>query len=361
MRKSLRRQEDRRSAGHAAILYSQEELLKIFVKCVPAGVAMFDRDMRYLQVSDRWCSDYSIDRSIALGRTHYELSQDIPERWKEMHRRGLGGETLRADVDRWDREDGTTKWVRWEILPWRTPTGSIGGILVLAEDITDKKVLEGAVSDITQKLIVSEEKERSRIARELHDDIGQRIALLEMGLAQLQQEYPGSRIDRLRKQTSEISSDIQSLSHELHSSTLEYLGLARAISSFCREFSDHRELEVDFQSHDLPGSVPPDISLCLFRVLQEALHNSAKHSRARHIEVRLWATSGEITLTVRDSGMGFKRDAPKQSQGLGLISMRERVRLVKGELSIQSRSGRGTTIRAIVPLHTGRDSITQAA
>jgi PAS domain S-box-containing protein len=355
----MRRKDDQYLAGQAALLQSQEELLKIFVKSVPVGVAMFDCDMRYLQVSDRWCADYSVDSSMVLGRSHYELFPDIPPQWKEMHRRGIEGETLRSEEDRWEREDGTTKWARWEILPWRTPTGIIGGILILAEDITPSKLLEQAILDMGQKLIESQEQERARIARELHDDIGQRLSLLAIEISQLQQDYPGSRMDELWQQTSEIVSDIHSLSHELHSSTLKYLGLDSAIRSFCKEFGQHQKLEVDFRSYDLPGAVPPDISLCLFRILQESLHNSAKHSGARHIEVRLWGTSGEITLTARDSGAGFEHDAAKEHHGLGLMSMQERVRLVKGELSIESQPGRGTTIRACVPLHAGSDSITQ--
>ena len=339
--------------AQAALLQSQEELLKIFVKNVPAGVAMFDRDMRYLQVSDRWCADYSIDSSQVLGRSHYELFPDMPQRWKELHRRGLDGETLRSEEDRWERQDGTTKWVRWEILPWRMPSGIVGGILIFAEDITHRKLLEEAISDMSQKLIVSQEQERTRIARELHDDIGQRLALLSIELEKLQQDHPGSRVGELRKQTSEIATDVQSLSHELHSSALEYLGLVGSMSSFCREFGEHQKVEIDFQSKGLPDSVPPDISLCLFRVLQEALHNSAKHSGARHVEVRLWGTSGEIDLTVRDSGAGFEGEAAKGSRGLGLISMQERVKLVKGNLSIESQPRCGTTIRVRVPFITG--------
>jgi len=146
-----------------ALLQSREELLKIFVKNVPAGVAMFDRDMRYLQVSDRWCADYSVDSSQILGRSHYEVFPDVPEHWKEVHRRGLDGETLRADEDRWNREGSTTVWVRWEVRPWRTADGIIGGILILAEDITHRKQMEDTLSGMNQKLIQSEEKERARI------------------------------------------------------------------------------------------------------------------------------------------------------------------------------------------------------
>jgi signal transduction histidine kinase len=125
---------------------------------------------------------------------------------------------------------------------------------------------------------------------------------------------------------------------------------------FCREFSEQHKVKIDFQTHDLPSPLSPDIPLCFFRVLQEALHKSAKHSRVRHFEVRLWGTSEEIHLTVRDSGRGFDPVAAKSSRGLGLISMEERLKLVKGTLSIESQPKRGTTIHARVPFGSGSDS-----
>jgi signal transduction histidine kinase len=159
-----------------------------------------------------------------------------------------------------------------------------------------------------------------------------------------------------QKQISEIAADIQSLSHELHSAKLQYLGIAGAMRGFCQEFGEQQKLEIDFNAHDLPSPLSPDITLCLFRVLQEALHNSAKHSRVRHLEVRLWGTSDEIHLTVKDSGVGFDREAAKESRGLGLISMEERLKLVNGTLSIDSQPKRGTTIHARVPVNSSSDS-----
>src|SRR5258705_4154163 len=219
--------------AQAALLQSREELLKIFVKHVPAAVAMLDREMRYLQVSDRWCVDFSLDSSQLLGRSHYEVFPDIPERWKELHRRALEGETLRAEEDRWDRQGGTT-WLRWEIRPWQSLDGIPGGILIFSEDITRRKQIDEALSEIPRKLIEAQEQERSRIGRELHDDIGQRLALLAIELQQLHEDSPilpdvRSRMGEFYKQTSEIAADIQSLSHELHSAKLLYLGIGGAI------------------------------------------------------------------------------------------------------------------------------------
>jgi PAS domain S-box-containing protein len=302
--------------AQTGLLQSREELLKIFVKSVPAGVAMLDRDMRYLQVSDRWCADYSVDSSQVLGRSHYELFPDMPQRWKEMHCRGLNGETLREDEDRWDREDGT-RWIRWEIRPWRTPSGIVGGILIFAEDITHRKQIEEALSGMSRQLIEAQEEERARIGRELHDDINQRLAMLAIELDQLQDnpsQFRG-RVQELRKQTIEISNDVQALSHELHSSKLEYLGALGAMRSWCKEFGERQGIQIDFKSTEVHTSVAPEIGLCLFRVLQEALHNAAKHSGVKRIEVRLREDS-EIHLLVSDLGRGFDSETAMR-RGLG--------------------------------------------
>jgi PAS domain S-box-containing protein len=337
--------------AQAALLQSSEDLLKIFVKNVPVGVAMFDRDMRYLQVSDRWCADYSVDSSQVLGRSHYELFPDIPQRWKEMHRRGLDGETLRAEEDRWDREGGTT-WLRWEIRPWRTPNGIVGGVLIFAEQITHRKQMEETISGMSKKLIESQEQERARIGRELHDDINQRLALLALELEQLR-DNPSevrSHVQDLLKQTTEISSDVQALSHDLDASKLEYLGALGGMRSWCTEFGERQGIQIDFKSPEARAAVPREIGLCLFRVLQEALNNAAKYSGVRQIEVQLREDSSEVHLFVTDSGRGFDLETARQGRGLGLTSMQERVRLVHGILEIRSTPMGGTTVHVRVPL-----------
>ena len=346
-----------------AALLAREELLKTFVTHVPAAVAMLDRDMRYLQVSDRFCADYSLDSSEIFGRSHYEVFPDLPERWKEIHRRCLAGETLRAEEDRWDREDGTT-WLRWDIRPWQNLDGVQGGILIFSEDITHRKQAEEALLGMSQKLIDAHEQERSRIGRELHDDIVQRLALLAVQLDRIQQEIPdsefGRRICDLRNQTTEITNDAQLLSHELHSSKLEYLGIVGAVRNFCKEFSERQKVETDFQSHDVPPDLPPELSLCLFRVLQESMRNAARHSGVKRFEVRLLGNSGEIHLTISDLGAGFDKGAALNSTGLGLTSMRERLRLVGGELSINSQPKGGTTIHARASFDSSGDSVRAA-
>ena len=215
---------------------------------------------------------------------------------------------------------------------------------------------------MSRKLIEAHEQERTRIARELHDDVVQRLALLSLELEGVKEDVPDAaselrtRIGALGNQTTQIVDDIQSLSHELHSSKLEYLGIVEAAKNFCNEFGEHQMVEIDFQNHDLPASLPTELSLTLFRVLQEALRNAAKHSGVKRFEVRLWGSRGEIQLTISDRGAGFDTETAMKSTGLGLTSMQERLRLVHGELSIKSQPRRGTTINARIPFDSSTDS-----
>jgi len=224
-------------------------------------------------------------------------------------------------------------------------------------DITERKLAEQALASVTRSPIEAQERERTRIARELHDDIGQRLAALSVELVQLQQDSPDlaaevrNRFGEIQRQTAEIASDVQSLSHKLHSSKLEYLGLATDMRGFCKEFSGQQNVEVVFAHDDVPSKVPQEISLCLFRVLQEALHNALKYSGVRHFDAELRESSDGIYLTVRDSGRGFDVEEAMKTSGLGLISMAERLKLVHGQLSIDSQPQRGTTILASIPLN----------
>ena len=247
------------------------------------------------------------------------------------------------------------------ISPIKDSTGRTVGVSGIARDITERKLAETELANVSRRLIEAQEQERNRIARELHDDIGQRLALLALELEQLHQDPTNlpevrGRMGELQKRTSEIATDIQTLSHELHSAQLEYLGIAAAMRGFCQEFGEQTKVKIDFKTRDLPSPLSPDTSLCFFRVLQEAAHNAAKHSGVRRIEVRFWGTSDEIHLTVADSGAGFDREAAMKSTGLGLTSMQERLRLVGGALSIESQPRCGTTIHARVPFTSSRDS-----
>jgi signal transduction histidine kinase len=158
------------------------------------------------------------------------------------------------------------------------------------------------------------------------------------------------RFGPIEQRLSELGKDIQALSHRLRSSKLDYLGLTHAASSFCRELSEEKKLEIDFTHEGMHRIVPKEISLCLFRILQEALQNAVKYSGVRHFRVKLEGAAAEIRLTVSDHGVGFDQRNALNGRGLGLISMRERVQLVKGEISITLQPAGGTTVYARVPI-----------
>jgi len=217
--------------------------------------------------------------------------------------------------------------------------------------------MEEAVRNMNEKLIEAHEEERSRIARELHDDISQRVAFLAVHMGNLKRRIPasspelGQQIGDVRTKIEDLAADIQALSHRLHSSKLELLGLAAAADSFCVELSDRHGVKIDYHAENIPGELQPEISQCLFRVLQEALQNATKHSGSKDFKVSLTGRTDDIELTVQDSGIGFKPEDVLKGRGLGLTSMKERLRLVNGQLSIDSNPQHGTTVEARVPLN----------
>jgi len=249
--------------------------------------------------------------------------------------------------------DGRVKWLERNGRAYFDVQGKLERVVGMVVDVSERKQMEQALADMTRKLIEAQEQERTRIGRELHDDINQRLALLNVELERLQEKPSevGIRVQELRKQVTDISNDVQGLSHDLHSSKLEYLGVVAGIKSWCKEFAERQRMQIDC-SHDVRSTLPAELGLCLFRVLQEALTNAVKHSGVKRIEVELSEKSGEVHLTIRDLGKGFDVEAVLQGKGLGLTSMRERVRLVNGTITIESKPASGTTIHVRVPLES---------
>jgi PAS domain S-box-containing protein len=254
------------------------------------------------------------------------------------------------------RKDGEYRWVLDDGVPRFNPDGTFAGYIGCCIDITDRKLAEESLATIGRRLIEAHEAERTWIGRELHDDINQRLALLANELDQWSQNTSTNEVAELvrrtRTQIAEVAQDVQGLSHRLHSSKLEYLGLVTAAKSFCRELSEKTNVEIVFEHAGIPDNLSKEVSLCLFRVLQEGLQNAVKHSGVKSFAVDLRGTGKSIELTVVDCGIGFEEQEAFTGHGLGLISMRERLQLVHGELSVKSQPGAGTMIRARVPLET---------
>jgi len=230
-------------------------------------------------------------------------------------------------------------------------------VIVSGIDITENKKIEDAYRDISGRLICIQDEERRRIARELHDDLGQRMALLAIELEQLEQGVSKRssqlhpRIRDLLVKTQQISGDILRLSHESHPSILDHLGLVAAVQGFCDELCRHHiGLKIEFRHQGVPTRLHADIRLSLFRIIQEALHNVVKHSGSTSASIVLEKTDQKIYLSVSDQGCGFETRSVKPKEGLGLISIRERTHLVGGRMSIKSQPSQGTQIEITVPL-----------
>ena len=356
---------DRKQAELA--IRESEERFRSVANTAPVMIWMSGRDRLFTYFNQPW-----------LKFTGRPIEAELGNGWAEsVHPEDRNGclDTYTRAFDqqqpfnmqyRLRRHDGEYRWLLDTAVPRFEPDGSFAGYIGSCIDVTDRERAEEALATMGRRLIEAHEEERTRIARELHDDINQRLALLAVELEQWNQGIPetASNLHNLAQQARQrlfdITRDVQSLSHGLHSSKLEYLGITVAANSYCKEFAEQHKVHVEFNHSEIPRSLRAEASLTLFRVLQEALQNAVKHSRAREFRVELGGTSNEVHVSVSDPGVGFDQTAAMGGRGLGLISMRERLQLVRGSLAIESKVGRGTTIRATVPVEADRDEMSLA-
>jgi PAS domain S-box-containing protein len=343
-----------------AALRESEERFRLVANAAPVLIWMAGPDKLCTYFNEPW-----------LKFTGRSIHAELGNGWAEnVHAEDLSAclETYTKAFDKREpfemeyrlrRHDGEYRWVLDLGIPRFQQDGSFAGFIGSCMDVTERKLAEESVANMSRKLIEAQEQERTWIARELHDDISQRITLVLVNLERLQKDFSPlapavtQRLSEIREHLSSLASDIQALSHHLHSSKLEYLGLVTAAASFCKELSEEHGVEVAFHSESVPKQLPQEVALCLFRVLQESLQNAVKHSGSKHFEAWLKGTPGEIELTVRDSGVGFNLEEAMSRRGLGLTSMKERLKLVHGKLSVDSHLAQGTVIRASVPLNFG--------
>jgi PAS domain S-box-containing protein len=250
--------------------------------------------------------------------------------------------------------DGVYRWLMDVGLPRYGTDGEFHGYVGGCVDIHARIEAEQMLRNLNRRLIAAQEDERRRIARELHDHLNQQLALLAIELQQLSMNPPrapealAEALQQEWRRTSEIASDVHAISHKLHPSKLEALGLVATIRAHCRDVA-RQGMTVHFSERDVPATVLMDVALCLYRVLQEALTNVAKHSGTKEAEVTLFGGDSGLTLRVSDQGRGLPR-GETHSSGIGLVSMRERLQMLGGTLSIASAPGRGTTVEASVPV-----------
>lgn len=346
--------EEQKSA--AVSLRESEARFRLVCNTAPVMIWMSGADGHFSYVNQRW-----------LDFTGRSIEEELGNGWSQIvdpHDLILCMDTYRSAFEhlqsfkmecRMRRNDGEYRWISGTGVPRFDHDGRFAGYIGSCTDITDNKLAEQALSSVSQKLIRAQEQERTRIARELHDDINQRIALITIDLTCLGHSSEswaeaGNRITLLKERMAELGADVQAISHRLHSSKLEYLGLVTAIGSFCKELSSKHKVEISFSHDGIPSTLALETSHCLFRVLQECLNNALKHSGAREFTVDLRRIQENVHLTVSDTGVGFDPKLAMAGKGIGLISMQERLHLMNGSLSVNSNHTRGTTVRAVVPV-----------
>jgi PAS domain S-box-containing protein len=321
--------------------------------------------MMWMSGVDKLCTDFNRGWLAFTGRS---IEQELGNGWAEgVHPDDLQ-KCLTIYVEAFDkrqpfsmeyrlrRYDGEYHWMSDSGSPRFLADGTFAGYIGCCIDIHDRKALEFARLELARRLMSAQEAERTRVARELHDGIGQEIALLGIQMQRAaasiapEPEPAFARMQKLCTNLTAIGLHVSRLSHQLHSSELEYLGLSVAITKLCREFSEQYSIKVVCTCTNIPAKLENDIALTFLRVVQESLHNIAKHSGANNVQVEVAGVSGELTLIVRDNGAGFDLQESKAAAGLGLISMRERIHLIGGEFAIDSTPGAGTRIWARTPL-----------
>jgi signal transduction histidine kinase len=313
-----------------------------------------------------WTRDGQVAANMAVRVLNGEKPQNIPVvrndnvymfDWRALRRWGLSEKDLPRGSTVLYRE--LSVWERTRSI-WISTLLIILGLSALSAYLQfsrkELRLARDAQMQLSGRLIGAQEKERSRLAAELHDDFSQRLALLALGLENASEALPDSprsakhQLQELINSAGELGADIHTVSHRLHSATLESLGLEPGVSSLCKEFTDRHGIEIDFSAENIPRVVDSDVALCVFRIVQEALQNLRKHSGAAKAEVKLIRRADKIFVSVSDQGKGFDMNDAKENEGLGVRSMGERARLLRGSFKIYSKPGKGTRVEAAIPL-----------
>ena len=347
-----------------AAMRESEERFRVFFFQAAVGIAQTNLDGQWLLLNPRFYEILGYSDDELRGKTFIDITHpDDREASLSAQREFLAGEISSwSSEKRYIRKDGITVWARVFVSLVRDQQNAAQYFVSVVEDITEKIQAERALQQsrrelraLAGRLINAEETERKRIARELHDDLNQKLALLAFDAGSLVLVPPSAdqtseKFRDLQTRVVQLSQDVRQISHRLHPSILEDLGLTAALRELCEEFSAREGLEVAFEQEAVPKALPVDVASCLYRVSQAALHNVIKHSRANRAQLKVSGSLQGIHLRIHDTGVGFDSESASPRNGLGIISMKERVLLVQGEFSIHSQPGQGTTVEIFVPL-----------
>jgi PAS domain S-box-containing protein len=267
-------------------------------------------------------------------------------------------------------KDGTLHKYNTIKFPLYDSDGKTFAVCAISPDITERKLAEAALKkkevelqkshkemqSLAGKLLTAQEEERRLLARELHDDLTQRLALMAIEIGKLETQLKSlstsfsQDIGKIKEQVINLSEDVHHISRQIHPSILDDLGLVDALKSECSNISQYEGLSVKFVTQKVNRKIPGDIALCIYRVAQHSLKNIVKHAKATEVSMSVVCDDSTICLKVEDNGIGFIPKQVKNKGGLGLVSMKERMRLIQGNLSIQSKPGKGTVIKIMASL-----------
>jgi PAS domain S-box-containing protein len=346
----------RRSRAQDDALRESEARFRTLAECAPVVVWMTDASNNVTYISRYWLEYTGRDPGADLGKKWMEAfhPDDRQRATRDLIEAAASGQPCRGEY-RVKRADGEYGWLCGYGVPHFHADGSYAGHIGTCMDITEHKNREKAGFKVKDHLLLGQEAERRRVARELHDDISQRLALIGIELDEIDPVLPtgsldlSARLKAVRRHVESIASDVHRISHNLHPSTVVHLGLVPALRRLCREFSEQKHIAVDFVDDAVPLHLPEDVALALFRVTQECLGNVAKHSGSREARVSLVERSGELHLTIADAGIGFDVDRLPTAAGLGLVSIRERARMIGAVVEIRSAWSQGTVVELRLP------------
>lgn len=348
---------EERKQAEKGLRESEEKFRSVFSDA-SVGMAIVSLDGHFLASNQEFSQFIGYAEQELLGKSVQSVTH--PEDWPTFSERLFRALTDRAGFQRVEKrclhKNGQVLFGDCSASVICDIDGKPQYLVADVLDITERKRTEEVLSSVSRRLIEAQEQERARIARELHDDLSQRMALLQLGLSQLKQNLPSlspltkRELDKVAQTAREISLELRNLSHRLHPSKLDTLGLVASLEGFCREFSGQHNMQVQFVHRHVGGKIPKDMALCLFRIVQEALRNVAKHSGGTEAKVVLSGLEDRIDLCISDEGIGFEPASARGNFGLGLISMQERLRLVGGHLLVESEPSHGTRIHVRIPL-----------
>jgi len=352
-----------RKQAQQATEESEERFRYLFTKA-PIGIALEDLEGKLLFANPALSSmlGYTQEELTSMNCAQFADEEDEKEDWDNFQAMCAGLKRSYQIEKRYRKKDRSQIWGRLNVS-MLTFSEERKLILATIEDITEKRAaledLQRAHSELQElapRLISAQEDERRRISRELHDDIGQRLALLRIRLDVMQNQTPIERrfenpeLSDLLAELDELTEDVHNMSHRLHSTKLDHLGLSAALKEICRQLAAQHHMAIELNAEEAPQPVPEEVSLCFYRVAQEALTNAVKHSRSTRIDVSMMREGSVLKMRIKDYGIGF--DTAVRRSGLGLVTMQERLKMIGGALRIDSVAGGGTELEAEACIET---------